>query len=89
MYSMETKQTALDILFQEIKESTAVMPNALFKYFEMVYDKAKQIEKEQIGYTEEQAYQFWKAGQKYWETSGKSITFEELIEQYHNKTFNK
>ena len=89
MYSMENKQTALDILFQEIKESTAVMPNALFKYFEMVYDKAKQIEKEQIGYTEEQVYQFWKAGQKYWETSGKSITFEELIEQYQNKTFNK
>jgi hypothetical protein len=86
---MENKQTALDILFQEIKESTAVMPNALFKYFEMVYDKAKQIEKEQIGYTEEQVYQFWKAGQKYWETSGKSITFEELIEQYQNKTFNK
>ena len=45
---MENKQTALDILFEEIKESTAVMPNALFKYFEMVYDKAKQIEKEQM-----------------------------------------
>jgi uncharacterized protein YcaQ len=45
---MENKQTALDILFEEIKESTAVMPNALFKYFHMVYDKAKQIEKEQM-----------------------------------------
>jgi hypothetical protein len=44
---MENKQTALDILFQEIKESTAVMPNALFKYFEMVYDKTKEIEKKQ------------------------------------------
>jgi hypothetical protein len=45
---MENKQTALDILFEEIKESTAVIPNALFTYFKMVYDKAKQIEKEQM-----------------------------------------
>jgi hypothetical protein len=43
--------------------------------------QAKEMEKEQRGYTEEQVYQFWKAGQKYWETSGNSITFEELIEK--------
>jgi hypothetical protein len=32
-------------------------------------------------YTEEQMFKIWIAGQKYWETSGKSITFEELVEQ--------
>jgi hypothetical protein len=45
--------------------------------------QAKEMEKEQRGYTEEQVYQFWKAGQKYWETSGKSITFEELLETFN------
>jgi hypothetical protein len=48
-----------------------------------VYDNTKEMEKEQRGYTEEQVYQFWKAGQKYWETSGKSITFEELLETFN------
>jgi hypothetical protein len=32
-------------------------------------------------YTEEQMFKIWIAGQKYWETSGKSITFEELLKQ--------
>ena len=32
-------------------------------------------------YTEEQVKEVWKAGQKYWETSGASITLEELLEQ--------
>jgi uncharacterized protein YacL (UPF0231 family) len=32
-------------------------------------------------YTEEQMAKVWMAGQKYWETSGASITFEELLEQ--------
>jgi hypothetical protein len=45
---MENKQTAVDILFQEIKESKAIMPNALFGYFEIVYNKVKAIEKQQI-----------------------------------------
>lgn len=31
-------------------------------------------------YTEEQMLKVWMAGQKYWETSGASITFEELLE---------
>ena len=31
-------------------------------------------------YTEEQMLKVWRAGQKYWETSGASITFEELLE---------
>jgi hypothetical protein len=38
-----------------------------------------------IGYTEEQAYEIWKAGQEYWITSGKSITFEDLIEKFKPK----
>ena len=32
-------------------------------------------------YTEEQVNKVWKAGQKYWETSGASTTLEELLEQ--------
>jgi len=31
-------------------------------------------------YTDEQMAKVWMAGQKYWETSGASITFEELLE---------
>jgi hypothetical protein len=50
-----------------------------------IIEQAKAMEKEQNGYTEEQAYEIWKAGQKYWETSGSSITFEELIEKLKNK----
>jgi hypothetical protein len=47
-----------------------------------IIEQANAMEKEQRGYTEEQAYEIWKAGQKYWETSGSSITFEELIEKF-------
>ena len=36
-------------------------------------------------YSEEEAYKIWKAGQEYWKTSGASITFEELIEQFKKK----
>ena len=36
-------------------------------------------------YSEEEAYKIWKAGQEYWKTSGESITFEELIEQFKKK----
>jgi predicted thioredoxin/glutaredoxin len=45
---MANKPTALDILFQEIKESKSFLPDNLFDYLEMVYNKAKEIEKEQI-----------------------------------------
>jgi hypothetical protein len=48
-----------------------------------VFKQAKEMEKEQKGYTEEQAKQIWKAGQEYWKTSGSSITFEELIETFN------
>ena len=36
-------------------------------------------------YSKEEAYKIWKAGQEYWKTSGESITFEELIEQFKKK----
>jgi hypothetical protein len=44
---MENKQTAVDILFQEIKESKSFLPDNLFAYLEDVYNKAKSMEKEQ------------------------------------------
>jgi len=58
---------------------------ALFRSIRDTIEQAKAMEKEQIGYTEEQAKQIWKAGQEYWKTSGASITFEELIEKLKNK----
>jgi hypothetical protein len=36
-------------------------------------------------YSESEAKTIWRAGQEYWKTSGKSITFEELIEQFKKK----
>lgn len=36
-------------------------------------------------YSEEEARSIWKAGQEYWKTSGDSITFEELTEQFKKK----
>jgi uncharacterized protein YbaR (Trm112 family) len=50
-----------------------------------IIEQAKKMEKEQKGYTEEQAKQIWKAGQEYWKTSGSSITFEKLIETFNTK----
>jgi hypothetical protein len=50
-----------------------------------IIEKAKAMDTEQKGYTEEQAKQIWKAGQEYWKTSGSSITFEELIETFNTK----
>jgi hypothetical protein len=48
LVNMEKKRTALDILFQEIKESKSFLPDNLFDYLEMVYNKAKEIEKEHM-----------------------------------------
>jgi hypothetical protein len=36
-------------------------------------------------YSEEEAKTIWRSGQEYWKTSGESITFEELIEQFKKK----
>ena len=77
-----SKQTALDILFEEIKESTAVMPNALFTYFKMVYDKSKEIEKKQMI---EFAMHLHKVDDS---KTGTDILMDEA-EQYYNKTYGK
>ena len=79
-------QTAVEWLQEQINLTFYVAEaSEINKRFQSIYEQAKEMEKEQIGYTEEQAYEIWKAGQKYWETSGKSITFEELIEKFKNK----
>jgi hypothetical protein len=84
---MEDRQTAVEWLYERLERM--IPRTAIYDMDKREFIKqAKQMEREQIGYTEEQVYQFWKAGQKYWETSGSSITFEELIEQYQNKTYN-
>jgi hypothetical protein len=76
------QQTAVKWLVEEINKQKAwVNPQQL----EPLIDYALKIEKEQTGYTEEQAYEIWKAGQEYWITSGKSITFEDLIEKFKPK----
>jgi hypothetical protein len=71
---MEKKQTALDILFQEIKESKSFLPDNLFDYLEMVYNKTKEIEKEQI-----------KEAFKYGEMPELFINFN--AEDYYNETY--
>jgi hypothetical protein len=74
------QQTALEWLIEQCPRiETIVAYNIL--------EQAKAMEKEQRGYTEEQVYEIWKAGQEYWKTSGSSITFEELIKKL--KTYNK
>jgi hypothetical protein len=71
------KQTAVQSFWDKIALKLSVeQVNEFLPEFE----NAKEMEREQKGYTEEQAKQIWKAGQEYWKTSGSSITFEELIE---------
>jgi hypothetical protein len=69
---MANKRTALDILFQEIKESKSFLPDNLFDYLEMVYNKTKEIEKEQIK----------KAYQGNW-----SEILSDESEEYYNETY--
>jgi hypothetical protein len=45
---MENKQTAVDILFQEIKESKSFLPDNLFAYLEDVYNKAKSLDEKEL-----------------------------------------
>ena len=71
---MENKQTAVDILFNEIRDSKAFLPDNLFNYLEDVYKKSKQIEKEQI-----------KEAFKYGEMPVLFINFN--AEQYYNETY--
>jgi hypothetical protein len=65
-----TNQLEKHYVFQDLKNTTAFL-------------HAKEMEREQKGYTEEQAKQIWKAGQEYWKTSGSSTTFEELTETFN------
>lgn len=44
-----------------------------------------QQEQDKNKFSEEEVKAIWKAGQEYWKTSGKSITFEELTEQFKKK----
>lgn len=45
---MGNKQTAVDILFQEIKESKSFLPDNLFAYLEDVYNKAKALDENEL-----------------------------------------
>jgi hypothetical protein len=86
----QRKQTAVDWLITQLEGEESLVARIVgLKEYNQIVKQAKQMEKEQRGYTEEQAYEFWKAGQEYWKTSGSSITFEELIEQYYNKIYGK
>ena len=71
---METKQTAVDILFNEIKDSKAFLPDNLFSYLEDVYKKTKQMEKEQIKNAFDKGYSYY--------------LFNGGGEQYYNETYN-
>jgi len=73
------KETALDILFEEIKEKKVIIPDALFKYFHMIYDKAKQIEKQQI----KDAYSQGLFGEE------ENPSISAYAEQYYNETYGK
>ena len=82
---MTPKETAVEWLYERLNRLIPTI-NPIYNIDKTEYFKqAKQMEKEQRGYTEEQAYEFWKAGQEYWKTSGSSITFEELIEKFKVK----
>ena len=85
------KQTAVEWLLEQISSSK-------FFYYLMedingrntveesdIFEQAKEMEKEQQGYNEEEAYSIWQAGQNYGVTSGSSITFEELTKLLRNK----
>ena len=81
------KQTAVEWLHEEYMRILKDNDISVLQAFEILdkYNQAKEMEKEQKGYTEEQAKQIWKAGQEYWKTSGSSITFEELTEAFNTK----
>ena len=45
---MSNKRKAVDILFQEIKESKSFLPDNLFEYLEDVYNKAKALDENEL-----------------------------------------
>lgn len=81
------KETTIDWIKREM-EKFGERSHLLLDWesFDIIIEDAREMEKEQMGYTEEQAYEIWKAGQEYWKTSGKSITFEELTEKFKPKS---
>ena len=88
---MGTKQTAVDILFNEIKDSKAFLPDNLFKYLRSVYEKSKQIEKEQI--IDARANGFISSAEG-WNGEVPCMKWTEVIretkcEEYYNETYNK
>ena len=74
------KQTAVEFLIEEIE-----CRGIITKELRIAFQQAKEMEKEQQGYNEEEAYSIWQAGQNYGVTSGSSITFEELTKLLRNK----
>ena len=78
------KQTAVELLCDEL-HNVIELYKTEWEELDSIVKKAKEMEREKKGYTEEQAKQIWKAGQEYWKTSGSSITFEELIETFNTK----
>jgi len=87
-------KTAVEWLVEEIKIkadnlSTNTKENRIAKgvYVDclLMARKAKEMDKQQQGYSEEEARIIWRAGQEYCKTSGDSITFEELTEKLKTK----
>lgn len=72
--------TAIEWLEEQMKTK-----NFIYLDRTKILDKAKEMEKQQKGYSEEEARAIWRAGQEYWKTSGDSITFEELTEKLKTK----
>jgi hypothetical protein len=77
---MKTKQTAVEWLYEQLN---ALSKPILNDYFQIVFSKAKEIEKQQAEY-------IWEASEEnthrqFSFSSYKPITFE----QYYNETFNK
>ena len=82
---MEKKLTAVEFLETKVNGMIENGGDAdLLAVIEHI-QQAKEMEKEQQGYNEEEAYSIWQAGQNYGVTSGSSITFEELTKLLRNK----
>ena len=82
---MENKLTAVEFLETKVNGMIENGGDAdLLAVIEHI-QQAKEMEKEQQGYNEEEAYSIWQAGQNYGVTSGSSITFEELTKLLRNK----
>jgi hypothetical protein len=77
----ETAEEASKMLFTKSKNQVIDFANELRREGMLKGAKWQQ----ERSYSEEEAYTIWKAGQEYWKTSGESITFEELTEEFKSK----